>query len=104
MEQFWFNEINVLIESDKLLEFIPTEKMDTIAKLNAIMRMSIYLSIILTIISNKPNYFFIMIFGAVLTYTLFLNIEKPSVSMNDEPGEEEEIPEEEAAEIINLDN
>jgi len=91
MEQFWFNDINVLIESDKLLEFIPTEKMDTNAKLNSLMRMSVYLSLILTIISNKPNYFFIMIFGAVLTYTLYLNVEKPKDAV---PETEEEIPEE----------
>ena len=51
----------------------------------------VYLSLILTIISNKPNYFSHHDLRRRVTYTLYLNVEKPKDAV---PETEEEIPEE----------
>jgi hypothetical protein len=73
METFWFDDFQVLFQKDKLDEFIPTQDMTEVKRLNAIMRFCIYLSIILMLVSNNTNYLFIVIGGALLTYYIKIN-------------------------------
>ena len=55
----WLNDINVLIDKDKLKEFIPNKDMTINQKLNSIVRFSIYLSLLLLIF--RKNYEFLKI-------------------------------------------
>ena len=53
---FWYNDIKVLYDKNNLLEFIPLKKYDFNRKLNAIVRLSIYYSIIAYLFSyNKTS-------------------------------------------------
>ena len=54
--KLWVNDIKILIEQNQLLEFIPTKKMDFNQKINAIVRFSIYLSIILCVLKQSINW------------------------------------------------
>ena len=61
-DPFWVDDYKILFYKERLTSFFPTIKMTLIEKLNAIFRLSIYLSIILYLISNKYHYLYIMIF------------------------------------------
>ena len=72
-QQFWFDDISILVNQDYLQDFIPMKEMNTPEKLNAIMRFCIYLSIILILVTGNSNYIFIVIGGAILTYIIHIN-------------------------------
>jgi len=75
-DNFWFYNPYILINSDRLKEFVPTKDMTNIEKLNALMRLSIYLSIILFLYSHNYLYFYIMIITAFITYIIYNSQEK----------------------------
>jgi hypothetical protein len=72
-QQFWFDDISVLIHQDYLQDFIPTKDMEINERLNAVMRFCMYLSLILVLTTANANYIFILVTGAVLTYMMFIN-------------------------------
>lgn len=73
MNQFWFDDVSILVNQDYLTEFIPTKDMEQNDKLNALMRFSIYLSIILMLMTAKINYLFIFIIVGIITYIIHIN-------------------------------
>ncbi len=70
-DPFWLNDYKILFYKEKLTEFFPTMHMTLIEKLNAIFRMSIYLSILLYLLTNNYLYLYIMII--VGAFTIFIN-------------------------------
>lgn len=75
-DSFWLNDIKILFQSDRLTEFIPTNEMTYIDKMNAIMRFSIYLSVILFLYKSNYLVFYIPIFAGFLTYLLYDNYKR----------------------------
>ena len=69
---FWVNNIKILIEKDKIKEFVPIKEMSIEEKLNSITRFSLYLSFILSILTNDINYIFIFIITGILTYLIYV--------------------------------
>lgn len=67
---FWLNNIKILFQSDKLVDFFPTNDMSYNEKLNSIMRFGMYLSLILFLLKNNYLFFYIPIFLGVFTYFL----------------------------------
>ena len=72
-DPFWLNDYKVLFYNQRLTEFFPTIQMTLIEKLNAIFRLSIYLSIILYLFSSNYLYFYIMIIVGSFTVFIFYN-------------------------------
>ena len=70
---FWLNDYKILFYKDNLSDFFPTIEMTLIEKLNAIFRMSIYLSILLYLFSGNYLYFYIMIIVGIFTTFIFYN-------------------------------
>lgn len=73
MNQFWFDDVSVLVNQDHMTEFIPTKEMSQNDKLNALMRFAIYLSIILMLMTANINYLFISIVVGIITYVIHIN-------------------------------
>ena len=73
MNQFWFDDVSILVNQDHMVDFIPTKEMDQNDKLNALMRFAIYLSIILMLMTAKINYLFIAITVGIITYVIHIN-------------------------------
>lgn len=69
-DNFWYLDIKILFKKERLIEFFPNYEMTLNEKLNAITRLSIYLSIILSLISNNYNYMYISVI--VLIFTLLI--------------------------------
>ncbi len=65
---FWYDNIYILFEN--LESFFPTYDMDLTQKLNAIMRLSIYAGIVLTLLTN--NYLYLYIPVAIGIFTIFI--------------------------------
>ena len=70
---FWFNQPNILYDTNYLFEIFPVKEYDTIRKLNAVLRFSIYYSIISYLYNRDTNMFAIPIITAVVTYLIWKN-------------------------------
>ena len=68
MEKIWYENLNVIIDRDKLIKYIPLNKYSQNEKLNSIVRFTLYLGILLTIITFNLNYMIIFVIGLLLTY------------------------------------
>jgi len=72
-DDFWLDDYKILFYSNRLTEFFPTINMTLIEKLNAIFRLSIYLSILLYLLTNNYLYFYIMIIIGIFTVFIYYN-------------------------------
>jgi hypothetical protein len=70
---FWSDDIGVLFKANRLLDIIPLKNMTTEEKLNAILRLSIYFSLIHYILKRNSNILFIPIAVSIITYILYTN-------------------------------
>jgi hypothetical protein len=70
-DPFWTENYKILFYNDKLSKFFPTINMTLIEKLNAVFRMSIYMSILLYLFTGNYLYFYIMIIVGAFTIFIF---------------------------------
>ena len=63
MESFWYDDINVLFNRNKLHKYIPLKSYSRDEKLNSIVRISIYISLLFLFLTGNVNYLFIVIFS-----------------------------------------
>lgn len=67
-EPFWGEHIQILLNREKLQEFIPKKGMTENQVYNSIVRFTMYLSVILVVLNNNLNYLGIFILGLLFTY------------------------------------
>lgn len=72
-DPFWYNQSDILWNSNRLTEFFPTKDQTLEERFNSIVRFSFYLSIILYLYHNDIKYFSIFIGALLITYYLFIN-------------------------------
>jgi hypothetical protein len=72
-DPFWITDYKILFYNQRLTDFFPTIEMTLIEKLNAIFRLSIYLSIILYLFTGNYLYLYIMIIVGLFTLFIFYN-------------------------------
>ena len=70
---FWYNQPNVLYEKNSLFEIFPVKEYDMTRKLNAIVRFSIYYSIIVYVYKKDANIFGVPLLALVVTYLIYKN-------------------------------
>lgn len=73
MEPFWYDDVSVLMETSKLKKYIPLKSYSKSEKLNAIVRLGFYVSILFIILTSNINYLFIAIFCLFLTLLIHSN-------------------------------
>ena len=66
-DKFWFKNLAILFDKDRLTEFFPNQYMNHSEKLNSILRFSIYASIILITYYRNGNLLIIPLFTPGLT-------------------------------------
>lgn len=71
MDRFWFEDITKLFTETNYNKFVPDKNMSFVSKLNAIVRFSIYLAILIFVIKGNPIVFMIPIITLVFTYILW---------------------------------
>ena len=67
-DPFWKDDITILMDKHRLVEFVPTSDMTTNEKLNALTRMSLYLGILLTFIYKSSGPIYIPLIAATIIY------------------------------------
>lgn len=70
--EYWFNDLDELLDCNKLDRFIPTSEMSYIEKTNALVRLSIYVGLILSIFTKNYLYLYIPLGMMVFSYVMFL--------------------------------
>ena len=79
-DPFWYNDFQIL--KKRPVEFVPTNSMNIIEKLNAITRFSIYFGLLLTISTGEYLALYITIAGFALTLLIYHNHPKISADNN----------------------
>ena len=72
-DPFWYDDYHILFMKDKLSQFFPTKDMTMVEKMNALMRMGIYLGVALYFVTYNYLYLFIPILIGVFTYYIYQN-------------------------------
>lgn len=78
-DKLWVNDLKIIFDSDRFVEFVPTKDMSNSEKLNSIVRLALYVSIVLSILKNNYLFFYIFIFALIVTYLIYVfndNIEQ----------------------------
>jgi len=83
-DPFWFNDIYIIIREDRLTEFFPTKDQTLEERFNALVRLSLYSSIILFYYHKNYRYFSIFIAALLITYFIHINNENVNVPKNNQ--------------------
>lgn len=75
-EKIWFEDLKILIEPRNWGKYLPLKDYSRNEKLNSLVRLSLFLSVIFIILSFNFNYIFILIGTAFLTYLVYISHEK----------------------------
>ena len=70
-EPFWYTDKSILFSQNNWYKFVPTADMPVASALNAVVRFSVYLSILLFLSSMRPIYLFVI--PIVMGITIALN-------------------------------
>ena len=57
-DPFWFDNLSILYQQNRLIEFFPMQEQTLNEKLNSIVRLSFYCSIILSFYHENNKYFY----------------------------------------------
>ena len=72
-DKFWYDAPEILFQVNRLQEFFPSRDMTENEKLNAITRLSFFISIIMFLYSGNYYYLFIVVIVLILTYLIYNN-------------------------------
>ena len=75
-EKIWFENPKILIEPRSLGKYLPLKEYSRNEKLNSLVRLSLYISVLFIILSFNFNYIFVLIGTAFLTYLVYISHEK----------------------------
>ena len=75
-DKFWLDDPSILISSDRLTEFFPNKLFTLDEKLNSLVRLGMYISIILIFYFKNIKWSNIFLFSLLLTY--YIHINKPT--------------------------
>jgi hypothetical protein len=75
-DKFWLDDPTILISSDRLTEFFPNKLFTLDEKLNSLVRLSMYISIILIFYFKNIKWSNVFLFSLLLTY--YIHINKPT--------------------------
>jgi hypothetical protein len=70
-ERFWYSDPSILFAKDTWYKFVPTATMNVATSLNAVVRFSVYLSVLLFLSCMDPTY--LLMIPVVMAISIFLN-------------------------------
>lgn len=89
-DPFWFDDISILYNKDRLIEFVPTTDMNAVDRLNSIARIALYTGILTSIMYQNASFLYIAVIGLGLTYFLHKQTHLGDENYEDENYEDEE--------------
>jgi len=88
---FWYDDINIIFNKDKLLEFIPQNNLTLEEKLNSIVRFGIYFSILMTLLKKDYRYMYVALLVMGVTYIVYLKYKETFKNKDEELKMEEKL-------------
>jgi len=70
-DQIWINDFNILFRQDRMMEFFPMKEQTHEERVNAVVRLSLYISILLAIYHSNVKFFAIFAFFLVFTSIVY---------------------------------
>ena len=70
-DPIWMNDMIILLDSDRLTEFIPNRKMSYNRKSNALIRFAAYIGIVLAVFNQDYLYLYVPITVMIISYVLY---------------------------------
>ena len=70
--KYWFQDLQEILDVDKMNQFLPSTDMSYSEKVNAIVRLSWYVGILGGIINANFLYLYIPVITMIITYVLYL--------------------------------
>lgn len=70
-DDFWFNNLNIIFDKNRIIEFFPSNFMSENEKLNSILRFSIYFTFILILYKKNYNLLIIPLIVALITLYIY---------------------------------
>tara|TARA_B100000123_G_scaffold270056_1_gene247318 strand:+ start:2078 stop:2749 length:672 start_codon:yes stop_codon:yes gene_type:complete len=83
-EKIWYKDIKVLFEPRKIKKFLPFNSYSKSEKLNSVMRLTLYITILLLITTLNINYLYILIITGLITFLIYSSNEKEKFTNNKE--------------------
>ena len=77
-DPIWIDDFNILFKTDRVMEFFPLKDYTHEERINAIVRLSFYISVVLFLYYSNTKYFAIFIF--VLAFTYIINAHHPELN------------------------
>lgn len=71
-QPFWESQPQILIDPNQLAKFWPTPQMTFVDRLNAMMRLSVYASLIMVLVTKNLNWLILMVFAALLIHMMWI--------------------------------
>ena len=72
-DNFWYNQPSILLDPNRFIDFFPNPDLSLSEKLNALVRLSFYVSLLLMIFFGNYLYIYIFIVVLVFTFLIFKN-------------------------------
>lgn len=82
-EKIWIEDPKVLIEARNWAKYMPRQDYTRNEKLNAIVRLAMYISFLFIVISLNLNYIFVLLVTAFLTYLVYISYDRTQDSKNE---------------------
>ena len=68
---FWYNDISILYNKDSITEIFPSKRFDILRKLNAIVRLSIFYTLIMIFMKRDQKYLMIPVIVMGITWLVW---------------------------------
>ena len=81
-DPIWYKNVDILFSKNRLDEFFPTKDQTLEEKLNAIMRLSVYISILLSVYNKNYKYLYVAFGMGLLTYFAYSQYSQNSNNTN----------------------
>jgi len=83
-DKFWYEDINIIFNQNRLIEFIPLPDHTREEMLNSILRFSIYISVLMFIFKKTWLMFLLPVFASAITFYIYYKNKEYSDPKDDE--------------------
>ena len=87
-DPIWMNDMIILLDSDRLTEFIPNRKMSYNRKSNALIRFAAYIGIVLAVFNQDYLYLYVPITVMIISYVLYYFKDTSDSDLNENDNQE----------------
>ena len=87
-DPIWMNDMTILLDSDRLTEFIPNRRMSYNRKSNALIRFATYIGVVLAVFNQDYLYLYVPITVMIISYVLYYFKEASDSDLNENDNQE----------------